>query len=106
LKITPHQLNLGKVVFGQGATSKPKKVTIQNKSKTTPVIFSSIAASGDFAMVSGCGATIGAKSKCTVSVTFTPTALGVRGGTLTIRSNSSSSPNTVALTGSGVPPKK
>ena len=106
LKITPRQLNLGKVVFGQGATSKPKKVTIQNKSKTTPVIFSSIAASGDFAMVSGCGATIGAKSKCTVSVTFTPTALGVRGGTLTIRSNSSSSPNTVAVTGSGVPPKK
>ena len=107
LKVSPHVLKLGKVVFGNGAVSKPKKVTISNKSKTTPVTFTSIVASGDFAMVNGCGTTIGPKAKCSVTITFKPTALGTRGGTLTIRSNANSSPNSVGLTGIGTTqPKK
>jgi hypothetical protein len=93
-------------VFGNGAVSKPKKVTIANTSKTTPVSFSSIVASGDFAMVNGCGATIGPKSKCSVSVTFKPTALGAHSSTLSIRSNANNSPTSVGLTGIGTQPKK
>ena len=93
-------------MFGNGAVSKPRKITISNKSKITPVTLSSIAASGDFAMVSGCGATIGPKSKCSVSVTFKPTVLGTRGGTLTIRSNANNSPTAVSLTGIGTQAKQ
>ncbi|WP_414643464.1 choice-of-anchor D domain-containing protein [Candidatus Binatus sp.] len=93
-------------MFGNGAVSKPQHVTIQNKSKTTAVTFSSIVASGDFAMVSGCGVTIGPKSKCSVTVTFSPTALGTRGGTLTIRSNANNSPSSVGLTGIGTQAKE
>jgi len=69
-------------------------------------MFSSIVASGDFAAVSGCGATIRPKSKCSVTVTFKPTALGSRGGTLTIRSNANNSPSSVGLTGIGTQAKK
>jgi hypothetical protein len=56
-------------------------------------------------MVNGCGATIGPKSKCSVSITFKPTALGSRGGTLTIRSNANNSPTSVGLTGIGTQAK-
>jgi NHL repeat len=106
LKVSPHVLKLGKVVFENDAISKPKRVTIENKSKTTPVTFLSIVASGDFAAVSGCGATIRPKSKCSVSVTFKPTALGARGGTLSIKSNANNSPTSVGLTGIGTQAKK
>jgi hypothetical protein len=106
LKVSPRALKLGKVVFGNASVSKHKKITIANKSKTTPVTFSSIVASGDFAAVNGCGATIRPKSKCSLNVTFKPTALGSRGGTLTIRSNASNSPSSVGLNGIGTQAKK
>ena len=105
LKVSPHVLKLGKVVFGNGAVSKPRKITISNKSKTTRVTFSGIVSSGDFAMVNGCGTTIGPKSKCSVTITFKPTALGTRGGTLTITSNANNSPSSIGLTGIGTQAK-
>jgi hypothetical protein len=107
LEVSPKRLlELGKVVFGEGAVSKPRHVTITNKSKTTPVTFSSIATSGDFAMASGCGATIGPKSTCKVTIRFLPTGFGGREGTLTINSNASNSPRSVDLTGNGTHAKR
>jgi hypothetical protein len=105
LKVSPRALKLGNVVFGAGGTSKPKHITISNKSKTIPVTFVSIGASGDFAKVSGCGSTIAPKAKCTVTVTFSPTAAGARAGTLTITDNATNSPQTVPLSGVGTAPK-
>jgi len=106
LEVSPHKIDFGKVVFGNNAVSKPHQVTILNKSKTTPVTFSSIAASGDFPTVNGCGVTIVAKGKCVVTLRFKPTGLGKSIGTLTINSNASNSAVSVALTGNGVAPKK
>ncbi|NGO08409.1 choice-of-anchor D domain-containing protein [Streptomyces sp. HC44] len=40
---------------------------------------------------------------CTISLTFTPTASGVRGAELRIVDNAGGSPRTVALTGTGIP---
>ena len=65
---------------------------------------SSIATSGDFALASStkpCGSTLAAGKNCKITVTFTPTAVGMRTGTLTITDNSPSSPQTVALSGTG-----
>jgi len=104
--VSPHQIKFGKVVFGNDAVSKPHKVTIRNKSETTLITLLNIAAGGDFTTVNRCGATIGPKSKCSVSVTFQPVALGSRDGTLTIDSNASNSPSLVKLTGGGVAAKK
>jgi hypothetical protein len=94
------------VVFGNGAVSKPRQIKIANKSKTIAVTFSRIVASGDFAMVSGCGATIAPKSRCLVTVTFKPTAVGSRGGTLSIRSNANNSPSSIGLSGVGTQAKQ
>jgi uncharacterized repeat protein (TIGR01451 family) len=41
---------------------------------------------------------------CVINVTFSPTATGNRSGALTITSNAASSPDAVALTGTGVAP--
>lgn len=62
----------------------------------------SIAASGDFAQTNTCGSTVAAGASCTISVTFTPTAAGVRDGAITITDDAAGSPQTVSLTGTGI----
>jgi uncharacterized repeat protein (TIGR01451 family) len=94
--------------FGQqvvGTTSQPNPVTVTN-SGTTSLTVHVVAASGDFAAdASACTAQpVPPGQACVINVTFSPTATGNRSGTLTISSNAASSPDTVALTGTGVAP--
>jgi hypothetical protein len=63
-------------------------------------------ADGDFAIENGCGASLGLKGKCEVTVRFTPTALGERFGTLTIGSNANNPQAIVNLSGTGTRPKR
>ncbi|HUI40640.1 MAG TPA: choice-of-anchor D domain-containing protein [Terriglobia bacterium] len=58
--------------------------------------------SGDFAETNTCSDTLAATASCTISVTFTPTATGTRTATLSVSDNVTGSPQTVALTGTGV----
>ncbi|MDQ6906606.1 MAG: choice-of-anchor D domain-containing protein, partial [Chloroflexota bacterium] len=53
---------------------------------------------------SSCGATLAAGATCTLSVGFTPSATGVRTGTLVMTDNAAGSPRTIALSGSGTQP--
>jgi len=66
---------------------------------------SSITLTGDFAVSSTTcvlsPATLAGNSTCSISVTFKPTASGVRSGTLAIINNSTNTPLTVSLTGTG-----
>ena len=88
----------------QGTTSSNKSVILGNTG-TAALAISSIAASGDFAVSSHtCGNSLAAGSSCTISITFTPTALGIRSGVLTVTSNAVSSPNSVSLSGAGIAP--
>src|SRR5207248_124517 len=64
------------------------------------ILRAGIAASGDFAQTSACGA-VAPGATCVVQVTFTPSALGARAGSLTINDNAPGNPHTVALNGSG-----
>ena len=88
-------------------TSPAKTVTLTNNGNAALTI-NSIAASGDFAATStGAGAcpptlpaTAGSNT-CTISVTFAPTAVGARTGTLTVTDNAGGSPHKVPLTGTG-----
>jgi hypothetical protein len=95
---------MGKV--REGAVSKPRKVTIQNGSDTTPVTFTSIVADGDFSIVNGCGATLRPKGQCKVTVRFTPTAPGPSYGVLTITSNANNPQAVVNMSGTGAKPKR
>ena len=101
-------LSAASLDFGQqavGTTSQTKPITVTN-SGTTSLTVDAVAASGDFAAdASACTAQpVPAGQGCVINVTFSPTATGSRSGALTISSNAASSPDTVALTGTGVAP--
>jgi hypothetical protein len=65
--------------------------------------FSNITISGDFAQTNNCTGSIAPGKSCTISVTFTPTTTGRRTGALTLTDNAKNSPQTVPLTGLGIP---
>jgi hypothetical protein len=81
-------------------TSSAQTVTLTN-SGNGALSISSIAMSGDFAQTNTCGASVAAGSNCMISVTFKPTVVGTRSGTLAITDNAPGSPHTVNLTGAG-----
>jgi ASPM-SPD-2-Hydin domain-containing protein/beta-propeller repeat-containing protein len=98
--LAPTSLAFGNQVLN--TTSAAKTVTLTNTG-TAALTINSIAASGDFAISNNpCGAGLAAGANCIISVTFTPTALGARTGTLTITDNAGGSPHTAPLTGNGV----
>ena len=83
-----------------GSTSSAQTVTLENSGNATLTV-SSIAAGGDFAEASTCGANVAAGGNCLISVTFKPSTGGSRTGTLTITDNAPGSPHTVSLSGTG-----
>ncbi len=83
-----------------GTNSSSQTVTISNTGTATATV-SSIATTGDFTQASTCGASIAAGANCTVTVTFHPTATGSRSGAVTVTSNATNSPTTIALSGTG-----
>jgi hypothetical protein len=89
--------------FGQqtlNTTSALQSVTVTNTGSATLGQIG-ILASGDFSQTSDCASSLGMGAFCSISVSFTPTALGARSGTLSISSNAAISPRNVALSGSG-----
>jgi hypothetical protein len=83
-----------------GTTSAATSVTVTNVGNQ-PLNVASIAASGDFSQTNNCSA-VAAGNNCTVQVSFAPTTTGSRNGTVTITSNSYSSPDTISLSGTGL----
>lgn len=81
-------------------TSPAQTVTVTNTGPAV-VTISSITVSGDFAFTSLCGSSLAAGATCTIDVTFTPLTTGPRTGAVTITSNATGSPHTLALSGSG-----
>ncbi len=85
-----------------GASNKGP-VTLTN-TLSVPLSINSITASGDFSETSTCPMApkaLGAGNACQITVTFKPTVVGARTGTLTVTDSSSTSPQTVALSGNG-----
>jgi hypothetical protein len=107
--IIPANLSASSLAFGSqsvGATSPVKTLTLLNN-ETLPLTITGISTSGDFAATSNCPSspnTLAAKANCTISVTFTPTLLGARTGTLTVSDSAPNTPQTTQLTGSGTAP--
>ncbi|TMD20127.1 MAG: choice-of-anchor D domain-containing protein [Chloroflexi bacterium] len=63
---------------------------------------SGLSASGDYSLTSNCPVSLSPGMTCDIAVTFTPSAAGVRTGTLTLTDNAAGSPHTVPLSGTGV----
>jgi len=94
----PSVLNFGPQKVG--TTSKPKKGTLSNPG-ATPLHVISIIARGVFAETNNCPASLTTGKHCTITVTFKPTQMGKRIGSVTIKDTAHTSPQTVSLTGTG-----
>ncbi len=103
VSLSSTSLDFGKQAVG--TTSQPETIAVANTG-TTSLTVRDATASGDFtADATGCTAQpVLPGQACAIAVTFSPTATGTRSGTLTITSNAASSPDTVALSGTGVAP--
>jgi hypothetical protein len=92
---------------GVGTSSIQIPITLTNIN-TTPLSnlqISQITIEGpnasDFSQTNLCANLLAAQSKCTILVTFTPSAAGLRSATLSITDDGGDSPQTVALSGTG-----
>ncbi len=84
-----------------GTTSAAKTFTLTNNQ---PVDLTGIAISttGNFAVsATTCEASLNAKAKCKISVTFSPTETGTQTGQLIVQDSASNNPQTSNLTGTG-----
>lgn len=100
--LSPASLGFGTVAVG--TTSAVQVITISNN-QTTAVPITSVAASGQYLSVTGgslpCGASVPANSTCTLGVQFNPATTGAVSGAFTFTYNAGSSPQEVALSGTG-----
>jgi|GEM_PF-1192490 len=98
LQINPTSLNFGNVVVGANGSLS---LTLANTG-TAAISGIKLAIAGDYAVTSPCSfTTLSAGASCSVTVAFTPAVIGSRAGTLTITSSDATSPDAVALSGSG-----
>jgi len=99
-------LSTTSLLFGNqllGTTSAVQTVTLANVGTTTLNI-TSIATAGDYIQTNNCGNTLAAGRSCRINVRFSPSVVGVRNGTLTIRDSDATSPQVVTLIGTGIQP--
>jgi hypothetical protein len=100
LIFSPTTLNFGSVQLGANSTLG---LVVTNTS-SGPVVFTSISGLGDYSSSGTCpssGGVLTAQTSCAVSVTFAPTAVGLRSGTLEVATSASTSPLQVSLSGTG-----
>jgi hypothetical protein len=90
-----------------GSQSAAQTVTLKNTG-TAALTISSFSITGSyassFAQTNTCGTSLAVSASCTISVTFKPTAGGSLTASLSLNSNATNSPQSVALAGTGVVP--
>jgi hypothetical protein len=107
LSPSPSALSFPDQLLGTASAALP--VTVTN-SGTANLTISAVAIGGanstDFATSADTcsGATVAPNGTCSVSVTFTPSAIGSRSASLNFIDNASGSPQTVSLSGNGTGP--
>ena len=100
VSLSASSLDFGTVEVGATST---QTVTLTNPAQS-PLDISSIQAGGDYSETNNCGSVVNAGAGCTISVSFTPSAVGTSVGTVAIRDTGLGSPQTVTLTGAGGAP--
>jgi len=81
-------------------SSSVRKVTLTNAGTATLTI-TNISTSGDFSQTNTCGSSVASGKNCTFSVTFKPTAIGTRSGSISITDNAPGGPQKITLNGTG-----
>jgi hypothetical protein len=106
VSVSPTSVAFGNVPMN--TTSAPQTITVTNTS-TVPLVINSITLGGNnparFGQTNNCpigGTGLAAGGSCTITVTFTPNRRAARSATVVIRDNAANSPQSVALTGTGI----
>ena len=89
--------NFGTVVYGKTSS---QAVTLTNTG-SAPLTISSIATRSDFTQTNTCGTSVPAGVACTITVSFHPTASGIRNGGLIVFSSDGGEPRVLQLQGTG-----
>ena len=85
----------------ENTASAPQSITLTN-SGGVPLTGIQVQASGDFEVANGCGASLNAQSACTLTVQYTPHAVGPETGSITITDSLRN--QVVSLSGTGTAP--
>jgi hypothetical protein len=96
--LNPLSLTLGSVIVGSNAT---KTTTLTNAGKALPVIIA-VGDKVDYSETNTCGSVVPAGGSCVITVTFAPQFTGTLNSTLSVTDADPSSPQLVALTGTGL----
>ena len=103
--LSPTSLSFGNQVVG--TTSSAQVITLTNTG-TSSLSLTTIKLSGgnrtDYSQTNTCGGSLAVNASCTISVKFTPLAIGSRTSTVSISDNAAGSPQSVPLSGTGVAP--
>lgn len=83
-----------------GKSSTTQKLTVKNAAGSA-IAISKISTTGDYSQTNTCPSSIAPGGTCTITVTFKPTDLGLRNGTVVITDNGSGSPHAISLLGEG-----
>ncbi|HKW16950.1 MAG TPA: choice-of-anchor D domain-containing protein [Terriglobales bacterium] len=97
--LSPASLNLSTQTVG--TNSAGQAVTLTNNGTNALAIYG-IKATGDFLETNNCPTSLAAGSKCSIAVVFSPSASGVRSGSLQVTDSGGSVPQTASLSGTGV----
>lgn len=103
---TPNPLSISTAMltFGTqatGGTGRTNSVIVTNTG-TAQVTFSGISTTAEFSQTNSCDTALAVGASCSISISFSPAATGVRTGTLTIDGSGLSALLTVALRGTAV----
>lgn len=101
--VSPTSLSFGNQV--QNTASAVQKITLRNGQTTAVTVTSVTTNLSDYTQTNTCPvspSTLGAGKSCAISVTFTPSLLGARNATLTVKDTGTNSPQTVSLSGTGI----
>ncbi len=94
-------INPPSLTFGSqqvGTTSPSQAVTLTNR-QTSSLTGITVSTTGNFAQTNNCGTSLAANASCTINVTFSPMAVGVRHGKLSV--TDSAGTQSTSLTGTG-----
>ncbi len=99
--LSTSSLNFGNVVIH--TTSAAPAVTLTNN-QSVPLTNISISAVAPFSETNTCGTSIAAGASCRIMISFTPTALGIVSGSVTITDSAANSPQSISVKGRGINP--
>jgi centrosomal CEP192-like protein/beta-propeller repeat-containing protein len=99
---SPSAINFGTVNLNTASPSQAVTLVNNSSSAVTSIVITFTGLNPtDFSQTDTCGTSLAANSTCTINVVYTPAVSGAESATLNIADNASSSPQTVALSGTG-----